>query len=466
MVSRSRLLLAACVIAISVDAHAEVSVQPRDEARSHFQNGLVLADANRFEEAAIEFESAYTLSPQPAVLFNIAMAYANSRRSARAVSYLQRYLSSADADAEQRRVHDAQERLAKLLKVVGQLDVIAEPPEARLLLDGEAVTTPVMLDPGTHVLEALADGYAPFSRSLRISQGERQTVRVALQRSEPPAVAAPALLMVRCHVPDVRITVDGSAIASTPLPNPLQVKAGTRRLLLERPGYTSRLLSIDARASALAVVDCALHPEQPLRPPVSSLLRVRPSVSDAQMFLDEGPFPGSGWVPSGRHWLRVERPGYASWSTILQLEPQRTTNVAPSLVPTELTRRARERLWTKRAWVAGTTAGAGLVLAGVTGWLVIDNQARYATWQREQRALDEQWRRSAADDMPAGQQQANDDRADRIKLQDEIAVGTGVAAGVLLIGAGALFFSDFGELPVSATVAPGRATASLSLTWP
>jgi hypothetical protein len=425
-----------------------------------------LADANRFEEAAVEFESAYALSPQPAVLFNIAVAYANARRSARAVSYLRRYLSGADADADQRRLRDAQARLTKLMDVVGELDVLTDPQQARLLLDGEPVTTPIIVDPGIHVLEAAADGYVASSRSLRISQGERQTVRVALARAErPPVVDAPALVMVRCNVPDVRIAVDGTVVGTTPQSNPVFVEVGTRRILLERPGYRSRLLSIDTRTAALTVVDCALRPEQPLRSPFGSLLRVRPSVLDAQVFLDDGPFPGSGWVPSGRHSLRVERPGYVTWSTTLQLQPQRTADVAPALVPTELTRRTRERERKRRNWLAGTTAGAGLALVGVTSWLVLDNQTRYATWRGEQRVLDESWRKSTADNMPIAQQQANDARGDRIKLQDEIAVGTGVAAGALLIGAAALFFTGPGELPVSATVAPGRSTASLSVTW-
>jgi hypothetical protein len=139
--------------------------------------------------------------------------------------------------------------------------------------------------------------------------------------------------------------------------------------------------------------------------------------------------------------------------------------VEPSLVPTELTRRTWERERKRRSLVAGVTAGAGLAFVGVTSWLVLDNQARHATWQREQRALDEQWQKSTVDDMPLAQQRANDARADRIKLQDEIAVGAGVAAGALLIGAAALFFTRPAELPVSATVAPGRATASLSVTW-
>lgn len=453
---------------MSVDARAEVGPQARAEARSHFQSGLALADANRFEEAAVEFESAYTLSPQPAALFNMAMAYANARKSARAVGYLRQYLSRPNADTDQRRVRDARARLAQLQNVVGELNVVTEPQQARLLLDGEPVTVPITVDPGVHVLEASADGYLASLRSLRISQGERKTLRVALEPSKQRPVAAPApapvpaLLLVRCEVPDVRIVVDGNSLASTPQANPLLVQAGTRRLLLERAGYSSRVLSIDARASALSVVDCELHPEQPPRQSFSTLLRVRPSVPDAQVFLDEAPFQGSGWVPSGRHSLRVEHPGYAAWSTTLELQPQHTTDLTPSLVPTELTRRTREQERTTRNWWAGTTAGAGLAFAGVTTWLVIDNQARYATWQSEQRSLDAQWR---ANKMPVATQRANDARGDRVKLQDEIAVGTGVAAGALLIGAAALFFTRPAELPVHATVAPGRATASLSLTW-
>jgi hypothetical protein len=460
------LLFAIFLTLTPVAVRAQMAV-PHNGARSHFQKGLALADAGRFEEAVVEFESAYALKPQPAVLFNVAIAYANARRPAQASSYLRKYLASAGPNADPRRVRDAEARLVTLETIVGGLEVVTNPAEARLLLDGQPVTSPLVIDPGAHLLTATAPGYEPSLHSLQISQGEHRSLQVVLTPMPMRvALAEPmGLVMIRCNVPDVRIIVDDASMAMTPRQDPISVKAGARRIRFERQGYQSWSVSVEARAAALTVIDCKLRPEQPLPASSSSLLRVRRMATDVLVVLDEEPFSGSGRVPSGRHTLRVERPGYAPWSTTLQLEPERTANVTPSLAPTKLTLRTMDRERSKRNWVVATTAGAGLVLSGVTTWLVVDNRSRYANWQREQRALDAQWRSATIQSMPTTGQHANDDRADRIKLQDEIAVGTGVASGALLIAAAALFFTGRPDLPITASVSPARSTASLLLPW-
>src|SRR5687768_2070725 len=109
----SHLLLTILLLVMPLTARGQTVVEPRDEARAHFQSGLALADTGRFEEAVIEFESAYALSPQPAVLFNVAIAYANARRPAKALSHLRKYLATAGPSADQRRVRDAEARVAQ-----------------------------------------------------------------------------------------------------------------------------------------------------------------------------------------------------------------------------------------------------------------------------------------------------------------------------------------------------------------
>ena len=459
------LLLAVFCVLTSLRARAETPPVPRDEARSHFQRGLALADAILFEEAVVEFEGAYATSPQPAVLYNIAIAYANARRPSQALIFLRRYLATAGSNADQRRVRDAEARLATLQNVVAQLDVVMDPTDAQLLLDGQPVTAPIIVDPGAHVLAATAVGYAPNSQVLRIAEGAHESVRIALGPSEPKPAAVMALLAVQCNVPDVRLTVDGASVMKLPRRDPFAVKPGTHRVVFDRLGYQTYSVSVQARAATLTALPCKLRPVQPLQASVSSLLRVDMSSVDAQVFLDEEPFSGAGRVPSGNHSLRVEARGYQPWSASVRLEPGRTADIVAPLVPTDVTRQTRERERRKRIWMVATTAGAGLVLSGITTWLVIDNHSRYADWQSEQRVLDEEWRQATVASMPTAGQLANDARADHIKLQDEIAVGTGVASGALLLVAATLFLAGGTDVPVAPSVAPGRATASLVVLW-
>ena len=76
------------------DAHAE----PRDEARRHFNDGLELIAAGDYEAGIDEFLKAYDLVPHPAVLYNIARAYADAGDYENAIVYFERYLQTEPID--------------------------------------------------------------------------------------------------------------------------------------------------------------------------------------------------------------------------------------------------------------------------------------------------------------------------------------------------------------------------------
>jgi len=76
------------------EAHAE----PRDEARRHFNDGLELIAAGDYEAGIDEFLRAYELVPHPAVLYNIARAYADAGDYENAIVYFERYLETEPVD--------------------------------------------------------------------------------------------------------------------------------------------------------------------------------------------------------------------------------------------------------------------------------------------------------------------------------------------------------------------------------
>ncbi len=59
----------------------------------------------------------------------------------------------------------------------------------------EALGAPRFVDPGTHVIKAVADGYQPASQSVTIAEGATQTVALALQK-DTTAAAAPLVVAV------------------------------------------------------------------------------------------------------------------------------------------------------------------------------------------------------------------------------------------------------------------------------
>ncbi|MCP4807847.1 MAG: TonB-dependent receptor [Proteobacteria bacterium] len=78
----------------STAAHAA----PKDEARRAFNDGLELIAAGDYDGGIAEFQRAYDLVPHPAVLYNIARAYADDGQYENAIEYFELYLATEPID--------------------------------------------------------------------------------------------------------------------------------------------------------------------------------------------------------------------------------------------------------------------------------------------------------------------------------------------------------------------------------
>lgn len=100
-------------VAQAPDAEPSTAGSTAKEAREHVELGVLYYDANRFAEAAAEFEAAYKLSGRPALFFNIARAKAKLGLEEEAITYLKRYVEArpdaADASSVRAEI-EARER--------------------------------------------------------------------------------------------------------------------------------------------------------------------------------------------------------------------------------------------------------------------------------------------------------------------------------------------------------------------
>src|SRR5690242_12704125 len=78
-----------CALAAPRIARAD---DPRGDARAHYARGLELAAQNGYAGALREFNEAYNISPQYAVLYNIGQAHIALGQTAEAIEALGRYL--------------------------------------------------------------------------------------------------------------------------------------------------------------------------------------------------------------------------------------------------------------------------------------------------------------------------------------------------------------------------------------
>lgn len=113
---RSVLLLCAALWV----APAALAQSEADEARAKelFDNGSILYDEGRYEEAVSAFEAAYALSKKPLLLYNMASALERMGRWDEALEALNGYRAFATADERdtiERRIRSIEERIEERL---------------------------------------------------------------------------------------------------------------------------------------------------------------------------------------------------------------------------------------------------------------------------------------------------------------------------------------------------------------
>lgn len=222
------LLLPLLAVGTPVSAHVvepTASDATAARARSHFSRGVALFEDGDFESALFEFDSAYELSSNAHLLYNIAVSrYELHRYAASALAY-RRYLAELEAELSPDRLAQVNERLRTLELRVGTLIVDSTPSGAVVSIGGEvAGVTPaeVTVDLGETLILVTKDGFEAAETTARVAGGERTSVRVELdpQPAVEPAAAAPA--------PSPRVnTSSGGAPLTDTQPNERPLKIGT-----------------------------------------------------------------------------------------------------------------------------------------------------------------------------------------------------------------------------------------------
>ncbi len=149
------------VLAIPFSAHADDPAVT--EAQKRFQEGLVLADAGKHDEARLKFQQALSAFGTPAVFYNLARAEQLTGHDFEALTHYKAFLRMGEIDPK---ITDAmRERaranIAELNKKAGQIELTA-PTTAKITIDGQTVDAAsfelVPVPPGHHTVEATWEG--------------------------------------------------------------------------------------------------------------------------------------------------------------------------------------------------------------------------------------------------------------------------------------------------------------------
>ena len=171
--------------------------------------------------------------------------------------------------------------------------------------------------------------------------GEARSVAPSPQVPSPPPLdgGSPGRVLVRSNPPGAQVLVDGQPRGATPVAI-RGLELGAHAITISAPGYPAweRRITLTADRPAQSF-DVVLADEGPAGPPVVSrvpgALQVESRPAGAQVWMD-GALLGTtpllvSEVGIGSHAVRIELPGYRSWSTSVHVNHGERTRVAASL---------------------------------------------------------------------------------------------------------------------------------------
>ncbi|HEY6478262.1 MAG TPA: hypothetical protein VI456_16905 [Polyangia bacterium] len=190
---------------------------PRVEARAHYAKGLELAGQSGYEAALREFNAAYNISPQFAVLFNIGQAHIALGQTVEAIDALTRYLHDGGERISPTRRAQVERQIAGLRSTLPNRERASEAEAAR--------ATP------SEAIEAEPEG----------SRG---------------AGGRPGTLTVRCPERGLKLMLDGQRIDSVASSQGLALPGGTHHLVMSAPGRRSVEETFEIGEGGAALVIC------------------------------------------------------------------------------------------------------------------------------------------------------------------------------------------------------------------
>jgi hypothetical protein len=189
------------------------SAQPREApsaastARTLFQEALGELRAGHFPEARDRLLRARELAPNAAIAFNLAVAYRGTGELLRAEGVLTELLADGTRLAAAQRA-EASTFLDEVRREIGSIRVeVTGAMDAELRLDGERIETgELRVDPGDHLVLAMATDRVTVERRVHVAAGEHLEVSMTL---EPTAESLVGTLVLEAPDPSLIVEIVG-----------------------------------------------------------------------------------------------------------------------------------------------------------------------------------------------------------------------------------------------------------------
>ena len=189
-------------------ARAPLEESLAGDAKQAYDAGRALFDAGDWTGATAKFQSAYDLSHDPRLLFDMAVCARDLRAYARMHDLLTRYEQEAGQGLTPEARADVDAALATIRERIGILRLDVSESDASISVDGRALgaspwAAPIVFDVGQHELHVSKAGFVDAQEEITVAGGSDTRLAIRLVAEAKPArlvvVADPSATLVVDH---------------------------------------------------------------------------------------------------------------------------------------------------------------------------------------------------------------------------------------------------------------------------
>lgn len=275
----------------------------KEEARDHFQKGLLLFDEEAWDGALVEFARSRTIYPTRAATKNAALCLRHLKRFDEALEMFEALLNIPNLPAED---HELGEREVKAMRgLVGAVAITSTEASATVVIDGRergaTPAAPVRVSVGTHVVRVFKEGFEPFEARVEVAGGQSVPVMARLGR----LAESGRLKVVEQSGKALEVVVDNGVVGKTPWDGALA--PGNHTVFLRGEGdLGTQPASVAVRINEVTPV--TLGAEE-----LAARLRVEPTPAGAIIAIDGVSLGGGLWdgrLRAGTHRIEVAAEGF------------------------------------------------------------------------------------------------------------------------------------------------------------